>query len=134
MNREIKFRVWDKKKKKFLKPTNRIKITLDGQVTQAGKWAYAVDKKCIIQQFTGLEDKDGQDIYEGDIVSVKLYNDWNDDVAYDVIHLVQWCDVHVGFRGFTKNMIESKSKMSGAGLPNPITVLGNYCENPELLK
>ena len=53
-NREIKFRVWDKLLNKFI-PWNCF-IPFDN------------DREYIIQQYTGLKDKDGQEIYEGDII------------------------------------------------------------------
>ena len=63
--REIKFRVWDK-----------ITQSYSGgdlwSLFQSGKLYYgnALWKEGIVELFTGLYDKNGKEIYEGDIISV----------------------------------------------------------------
>lgn len=68
MNRPIKFRAWDVNRKRFLvadEPTFCISITKDFQFS----YHYLkTTEDIIIQQFTGLYDCEGKEIYESDIV------------------------------------------------------------------
>jgi hypothetical protein len=58
MNRQLKFRVWDFTIKRF-----------DTEIYQAGE-QFGHPSSCdwIAQQYTGLTDKNGKEIYEGDLI------------------------------------------------------------------
>lgn len=68
-NRPIKFRVWDKKRKNFLHNLEQFwdLIIADGSLSFLG--GNRLDDDFSVQQFTGLLDKNGKEIYEGDLVN-----------------------------------------------------------------
>lgn len=121
MNREIKFRVWDIKNKEMLKvqeldfePTfygGRIAIRLD-QYND-----YFDTEDIILMQYTGLDDKNGKEIYEGDIVK---YENMTGKIMF--------------FNGsFIMSNFEETEEWELGVINEEIEVIGNIYENSELL-
>ena len=108
MNRPIKFRVWDFTIKRF-----------DTQIYQVGE-QFGHPSSCdwIAQQYTGLTDKNGKEIYEGDIIHLK-FGELNANLV------VKW-DKYMGLKyhnGGWTSMVHVDTHGE---------VIGNIFENPEL--
>ena len=123
--REYKFRVWDTENKEMLKVQE-----LDFEDTfYGGRLSIRTDQyndyfdieDMILMQYTGLKDRNGKEIYEGDIVYIMPEDErgiirWDNETArYVVIH---------------DNIISDFDNWYGKDLE----VIGNEFDNPELLE
>ena len=125
MNREIKFRAWHKDLKKMFKI---------GQITlEKGTWNFEPNDRdfigmsipfqpsFVLMQYTGLHDKNGKEIYEGDIVKIKYRDEDIGKVIYE----------HNGFSIDVTNMNKNYGRVSFVN--NFMEVIGNIYDNQELL-
>ncbi len=114
MNREIKFRVWDKEHNKML-PT----FTLLEAIIRHSSPEMAI---CEFMQYTELKDKNGKEIYEGDVVVYEFNNR---------TYRIEFLNGEFLLRRKFKN-IENKV-FDEVDYGKEIEIIGNIYENPELL-
>lgn len=145
--RPIKFRAWDDTKKCFISPTN---IPIKGSSVGDLKWSLEPDGPDVVfQQFTGLLDKNGKEIYCGDVLKFEDGEQQREDtfwenkaVVYSRIGGFEICgrhgqDAHTDEEGRIKNFMWCQH--GHMNIPNiyreirNIEVIGNKWENPELL-
>ncbi len=135
MSREIKFRAWNNANNEWLNKEDAecLTIYLDGRYEIDMGWV-KVFPDLIIEQYTGLKDKNGKEIYEGDIV--KCYSRRKLIGEYQVI----WNEDCGGFECESlKPLVDGGDRMlRDVRVFNEISiqfrVIGNIHENPELLE
>ena len=125
--REIKFRAWDKKNKEWVK---HFEISKDGLVVVYELNANIIKSRSrndfTLMQYTGLKDKNGKEIYEGDIVECLFYNNLNIPIE-KVLSVI--------FKNGSFGVFDGKDfKVFGSDSTKSIEVIGNVYENPELIK
>lgn len=125
--REIKFRAWSELDKEMFEVAS-IDLLLGLIVRQCeNRIKTYVLEELVLMQYTGLKDRNGVEIYEGDIVkSVALTNDHNQRGATVISPIEYWNEntclslTYVPYYPFC--------------LSHDIEVIGNIYENPELLE
>jgi len=131
--REHKFRVWDKKHHYFHWGISNICLTLGGHLM----WQFGFAEPSLLspeeaqdyelEEYTGLHDKNGKEICEGDIMRIVV-----DDI--EVVREVEWNE-----DGFSLNLNDTFGPRAywpylGECDYEHSEVIGNIHEHPELLE
>ena len=128
--RIIKFRAWDKENKGGMLhfdldglQKSHYSLVVKGEfVSGYGGGSALYDlSKYELMQFTGLKDKNGKEIYEGDITG-----DWE----------IYWDEDEVSFRlkDIYPHSVYGRETHDMFAFTSPFEVIGNIYENPDLLK
>jgi len=115
--KEIKFRAWDKREMVYnIDLVFNAEVCLNEQIEE-------LSDRVVLMQFTGLIDKEGKEIYEGDIISYTPFNEkgYKNTIA-EVPQLNSW-----HWFDELEEMLEDKNKCD-------IKVIGNIYEDNKLIK
>lgn len=119
--REIEFRAWDEKNKRYCK--NPIAISNDGVLEMIGDiW---VDTSFLAEQYTGLKDRNGTKIFEGDIIVLS-----NDSVKGEIFFNGKISAFQLRYLGELRELFEPK--FLGEWITH-YSIIGNIHDNPGLL-
>jgi uncharacterized phage protein (TIGR01671 family) len=136
--REIKFRCWDRKKKKW---ENDFFIKNTGEILDHSKgWDLEENKDLVLQQFICLTDKNGKEIYEGDIVWEEFWNGGdglNEPEDRDEFEGIVVYDIETAGFGLQTKICDGKGIEVGLNEKGEfidLEIIGNIYENPELLQ
>lgn len=136
--REILFRGKSKKTNRWAKgelftlrgSTTIFQKETDGSITQF----YVIPE--TVGQYTGLTDKNGKKIFEGDIVHAVHKSNYGGLKNTDFgIGVVKYCDSYYGGASYEIDIIgKSGSRVFSASLEDGVEVIGNIHDNPELVE
>ena len=140
--RNIKFRVWDTLAKRYIYPDSRgqghYSMSLNGVFYNLQNGSGG--DEYIVEQYTGLKDKNGKDICEGDILSDDKVHVLCEDYSMKSLYVVDYADGSYknpltyqslnGSKFFKTEWLDRAKNRDYAEM----TIVGNIMENPELLQ
>ena len=140
-SRELKFRIWSKRLRNWQDTnTNWHSDAVETFSPPRASFFYCLenivdDRDFVIQQFTGLKDKSGRPIYEGDII--QYCGPVN--ISYALPAEVSIGEYFTHAKGFPHygarvKRIDMDSYFGVGGMSQEYKVIGNIIENPELVK
>ena len=131
----LKFKAWHKAEKRFIN-LNGMSIAF-GAMTDKGQ-VYGITEQGVLHeydkdeielmQFTGLKDKHGKEIYEGDILHSESW--CNSTIKTNPYHVVEWKGIGWKAKGYNGTMQVSPD----LDVKSDFEIIGNIHQDENLLK
>ncbi|QHJ83712.1 MAG: hypothetical protein [Caudoviricetes sp.] len=117
--RNIKFRAWDKNKKRYSRQDEQSFLVENNENESYNVASVSFDYE--LEQFTGLYDKNGKEIYENDVIAVADSSYMDQKVHHETVGYNRSGELMAGSLRLSKIY------------PN-VEIVGNVHETPELLE
>ena len=154
MAREIKFRAWNKNLEEYVNSEKFVIDPTNGDVIDVGGYELLeVNNEAVLEQYTGIDDRVDNSVYENDIVEIEYTaghrEKWDMDTLariedYDDVDTIVRGVVHIWpSTGVIINHISSENPEQFVGdyripqylhINKDCAVIGNIHKNPELLE
>lgn len=122
--REIKFRIWDYIEKEIIRNEDIKSLDFNSNYfcTDMIEDYFGNEHDNKLMQYTGIKDKNGIEIYEGDIVKIQTVKVNEDDYVIGTVAYSEFEGMYVTNKGYILGRVNHRTE-----------VIGNVYENSELI-